>query len=206
MAESWQISGDYFETCSCDFVCPCAPSNLSAMPTKGSCTVGFAFHIERGRYGSVQLDGLNFAMVAFTPGVMADPASWQVGLILDERSDEKQGEAITAIASGQVGGPMANLGPLLGKFLGVERASIHYEKDGLKRSVKVGDKLEAAIQAVESVVKPGEPLQIVNTMHPANSTLALAHASRAHLNAFGISWDDMSGKNNGHYAPIEWAG
>jgi len=206
MAESWQISGDYFETCSCDFVCPCAPSNLSAMPTKGSCTVGFAFHIERGRYGSVQLDGLNFAMVAFTPGVMADPASWQVGLILDERSDEKQGEAITAIASGQAGGPMANLGPLLGKFLGVERASIHYEKDGLKRSVKVGDKLEAAIEAVESVVKPGEPLQIVNTMHPANSTLALARASRAHLNAFGISWDDVTGKNNGHYAPIEWAG
>ncbi len=206
MAESWQISGDYFETCSCDFVCPCAPSNLSAMPTKGSCTVGFAFHIERGRYGSVELDGLNFAMVAFTPGVMADPASWQVGLILDERSDDKQGEAITAIASGQAGGPMANLGPLLGKFLGVERASIHYERDGLKRSVKVGDKLEAAIQAVESVVKPGEPLQIVNTMHPANSTLALARASRAHLNAFGISWDDVTGKNNGHYAPIEWAG
>jgi hypothetical protein len=43
-------------------------------------------------------------------------------------------------------------------------------------------------------------------MHPANSALALAHASRAHLNAFGLSWDDATGKNNGHYAPIEWAG
>ena len=176
------------------------------MPSKGSCTVGFAFHIDRGHYGSIRLDGLNFAMVAFTPGVMNNPSSWEVGLILDDRSDEKQGEAVTAIATGEAGGPMANLGPLLGKFLGVERASIDYQVDGLKRSVKVGDKLDAAIQAVESVVKPGEPLQIVNTMHPANSTLALAHASRAHLKAFGLSWDDVTGKNNGHYAPIEWAG
>lgn len=206
MAEAWQLSGDYFETCSCDFVCPCIPSNLSAMPTKGSCTVGFAFHVDRGHYGAVQLDGLNFALVAFTPGVMGDPASWQVGLILDERSDEKQGEAITAIASGQAGGPMANLAPLIGKFLGVERAPIEYHKDGLKRSVKVGEKFDAAIQAVESAVKPGEPIQIVNTLHPANSTLALAQASRAHLSAFGLSWEDAGGKNNGHYAPIEWAG
>jgi hypothetical protein len=206
MAEPWQLSGDYFETCSCDFVCPCIPSNLSAMPTKGSCTVGFAFHIDRGHYGSVKLDGLNFAMVAFTPGVMGTPASWEVGLILDERSDEKQGEAITAIGSGSAGGPMANLGPLIGKFLGVERASIDYQRDGLKRSVKVGDKLDAAIQGVESVVKPGQPVQVVNTLHPANSTLALAQASRAHIKAFGHSLNDVSGKNNGHYAPIEWAG
>lgn len=206
MAESWQISGDYFETCSCSFVCPCVPSNLSAMPTQGSCTVGFAFHIDRGHYGSVQLDGLNFALIGFTPGVMGEPASWQVGLILDERSDDKQGEAVTAIASGQAGGPMANLGPLIGKFLGVERAPIDYRVDGLERSVSVGDKFDAAIKAVESAVKPGEPVQIVNTMHPANSTLALAQASRAHLKAFGFTWDDISGKNNGHFAPIEWAG
>ncbi len=26
---AWRLSGDYFETCSCDFVCPCIPSNLS---------------------------------------------------------------------------------------------------------------------------------------------------------------------------------
>jgi hypothetical protein len=176
------------------------------MPTKGSCTVGFAFHIDRGHHGSVNLDGLNFAVVAYTPGVMGNPASWEVGLILDDRSDEKQSEAITGIATGQAGGPMANLGPLLGKFLGVERASIEYRQDGLKRSVKIGDKFDASIQAVESVVKPGEPLQVVNTLHPANSTLALAHASSAHINAFGHSWDDSTGANNGHYAPIEWAG
>jgi hypothetical protein len=206
MAESWQISGDYFESCSCEFVCPCVASNMSAMPTKGSCSVGLAFHIDRGHYGDVQLDGLNFALLVFTPGVMGTPASWKVGLILDERSDEKQGEAITAIASGQGGGPMANLGPLLGEFLGVERASIDYQKDGLKRSVKIAEKLDLAIEAVESAVKPGEPVQITNTLHPANSTLALAKASRAHLNGFGLSWDDASGKNNGHSAPIEWAG
>jgi hypothetical protein len=37
---AWQISGDCFETCSCDYLCPCAPSNLAAQPTKGHCDVG----------------------------------------------------------------------------------------------------------------------------------------------------------------------
>jgi hypothetical protein len=43
-------------------------------------------------------------------------------------------------------------------------------------------------------------------MHPANSRLALARATRSHLRAFGIDWDDESGKNNGHFAPFAWKG
>ena len=45
---SWQVTGQYYETCSCDFVCPCVPGQLAVMPTKGDCTVAMAFQIERG--------------------------------------------------------------------------------------------------------------------------------------------------------------
>jgi len=68
---SWQLSGDYCETCSCDFLCPCAPSNLAAQPTKGSCHFAMVFHIDQGRYGNLTMDGLNFAVVGSTPTVMS---------------------------------------------------------------------------------------------------------------------------------------
>ena len=53
----WRISGQYYETCSCDFVCPCLPGGMAVKPTKGSCTFAMAFQIERGTYGTVGLDG-----------------------------------------------------------------------------------------------------------------------------------------------------
>ena len=64
---SWNISGQYYETCSCDFVCPCLPGQMAVRPTKGSCTFAMAFQIERGMFGPLSLDGLGFIVLGFTP-------------------------------------------------------------------------------------------------------------------------------------------
>jgi hypothetical protein len=200
---SWQLSGDYFETCSCDFLCPCLPSNLAAQPTKGYCNFAMVFHIDRGRYGNLPLDGLNFAVVGHTPSVMSQ-GNWSVGVILDERATADQQQAITAIASGQAGGPMAPLGPLIGTFLGTAVHPIHYQRNGLQRSVAITGLLEQAVQGVSSLSNPTEPLYIDNTLHPANARLALGQATQSHLHAFGLNWDETSGKNNGHFAPFHW--
>ena len=66
----WQVSGQYFETCSCDFLCPCITSGLTDMPSKGSCTAVMGFQIERGHHGPIALDGLRFVVVLQTPGEM----------------------------------------------------------------------------------------------------------------------------------------
>lgn len=202
---SWQISGDYFETCSCAYVCPCLPTNLAGQPTEGHCNFAFVFHVEQGRYGTVGLDGLNFAVVGHTPGVMAN-GNWSVGLITDERANPEQHQALTTIASGQGGGPMAALAPLIGKFLGSEAKPIQFQKDGIRRSASIPGVLDQAVEGVGSPVRPGEPLYIDNTCHPANARLALARSARSHLHVFGIDWDDASGLNNGHFAPFHWQG
>src|SRR4029453_18584882 len=130
MAETaWHIRGDYFESCSCDYLCPCIYTNMAARPSKGSFTAALAFHIEEGGYGTVVLDGLNFVVALRSPGEMA-AGNWVVGLILDERATAEQQQALTAIASGQAGGPMAGLAPLLGQFLGTESRPIHYQRQG----------------------------------------------------------------------------
>jgi len=131
--------------------------------------------------------------------------NWSVGLIVDDRAKADQEQAITAIASGQAGGPMAALAPLIGKFLGAERKRIRFEKNGMRRAVSIPGLLDQAIEGVPGVAK-NEPLYIDNTLHPANSRLALAKATRSHLNAFGLTWDDTSGRNNGHFAPFKWRG
>jgi hypothetical protein len=200
---SWQLSGDYFETCSCDFLCPCLPSNLAAQPTQGHCNFAMVFHIDQGRYGNMTLDGLNFAVVGHTPAIMGQ-GNWSVGVILDERATADQQQAMAAIASGQAGGPMAPLGALISTFLGTEVKPIHYQKNALQRTVTIPGLLDQAMEGLPSAATPGEPLHIDNTIHPANSRLALGRATQSHLHVFGLDWDETSGQNNGHFAPFHW--
>jgi hypothetical protein len=202
--QSWQVSGQYYETCSCDFVCPCILGQMAVAPTKGSCTFAMAFQIDRGSYGAVALDGLGFVIIGWTPEAMIK-GNWSVGVIADERASPEQRDAMTAIASGSAGGPMAALSGLVGKFLGVESAAIGFERSGVKWSVRAGSLVDMAAQGVMGVnPDQTEPLHLDHTGHPASDRLALAHASKSHVHALGLAWDDASGINNGQYAPFSW--
>jgi len=74
----------------------------------------------------------------------------------------------------------------------------------MSRSVSIPGLLDQACEGVPSAADSSQPLYIDNTLHPANARLALARATRSHLHAFGLDWDDTSGKNNGHFAPFNW--
>jgi len=199
----WTISGDYFEACNCDSVCPCPTSGLAARPTQGHCDAGLVFHVERGSHGTIQLDGLSFAVLLHTPGPMI-AGNWTVGVIVDERATAEQREALGAIGSGQGGGPMAALGPLVGSFAGIEAKPIQIERSGMRRSVSIPGALDLAIEGIPGASQT-EPIYFDNVGHPAATRLALAKASRSHMHAFGINWDDTSGKVNGHFAPFAWS-
>ncbi len=203
---AWKVSGQYYETCSCDFLCPCLPGQLAVRPSKGSCTFAMAFQIDRGSYGSFSLDGLGFIVLGLTPEAMGK-GNWSVGLIADERASVEQRDAITAIASGAAGGPMAALSGLIGKFLGVESAPIRFDRDGAKWLVEAPRLVDMAAEGAMGINPAAtEPLHLENTGHPAAARFALAHASRSHVHALGLAWDDVTGKNNGQYAPFSWQG
>jgi hypothetical protein len=129
--------------------------------------------------------------------------NWTVGVIVDERASAPQRDALTAIASGQGGGPMAALGPLVGRFAGVEAKPIRREGKGMQRSVSIPGVLDLAVDGIPGA-RQDEPIYLENVGHPAASRLALARASRSHMHGFGIDWDDTSGRNNGHFAPFSW--
>jgi hypothetical protein len=202
---SWNISGQYVETCNCDYVCPCILANLTAKPTEGDCKAAIAMRIDKGAKDGVSLDGLAFVVLLHAPGVMSD-GNIKVGLIVDDKANEAQAAAIGEIATGAAGGPMAALGPLVGEVAGIERRPIKFEQDGMKYSVTAGDLLDQAVEGVPSAVNENEPIYLENTCHPVSSKLALAHATRSKIHAFGIDWDDASGTRNGHFTKFAWAG
>lgn len=84
MAETnWHLQGDYFENCNCTVLCPCIHDPRNA-PTDGHCDVALAFHIESGRFNETTLDGLNFILAAWTPGVMGDGVGRRLSTLTNE--------------------------------------------------------------------------------------------------------------------------
>ena len=170
---NWHIKGDYFETCSCDYLCPCIFTNMTAMPTDGVCKVAIVLDITEGHYGDVQLGGVTFVTAAMVAGPMAD-GNWTVGLIIDDQASDAQMEAIGHICSGNEGGPMALMAPLIGNFAGIERAPITIERRDMGFSITAGDLLRHGAEGVPSAGDPSETIMIDNTAHPANKRLHLA--------------------------------
>jgi hypothetical protein len=163
-----------------------------------------AFDVERGTYGTIALDGLGFIVLAVTPEAMGK-GNWSVGLIADERASAEQRDAIAAIVSGTAGGPMAALSGLVGTFLGVESAPIRFDRTREQWSVTAPGLVDMAAEGVKGLNPDAvEPMHLEGTGHPAADRFALARAARSHLHALGLSWDDVSGKNNGQYAPFAW--
>jgi hypothetical protein len=198
MAEKWQVRGAYFETCNCQVACPC---NFTGAPTEGECKVVVAWHVDEGRYGAVDLAGLNAALFAYTPGHMME-GKWQVALYTDERASPEQAEALGKIFSGQEGGHLAALGPLIGDVLGVKAAPIEYQAEGTKRRVRVGTVAEAEIEGIAG--QGGRPVEVHNvpfTVVP-DVPLVVAKSSRFRYDDFGHSVDIS--ERNGYYSPFAY--
>lgn len=163
-----------------------------------------AFQIAHGRYDKVSLNGLGFIVLGMTPEAMVQ-GNWAIGLVIDKQADQAQRDAIMAIATGAEGGPMAALAGLVKSFVGVESAPIRFEKDGLNWSVLAPRFVDMAAKGAMGLNPDAtEPLHLEHTGHPAADRFALAHASHSHVHAMGFEWDDVSGQNNGQYAPFSW--
>lgn len=193
---SWKIAGSYFETCSCDVVCPCTAS-LSLGATNDYCRVVLVFDVKEGEVEGVDVSGLTVAAVADTPKVMSD-GNWRLGVFIDADASDEQAEKLGGVFSGALGGPMEALGPLIGENLGVERVSIEVREDGLTHSVKIGDSVDFEIEDVVPFgVENGQPARLVGIFHPAGPELTIAHATRSRIDAFGISYEGKSAFSHG---------
>jgi len=175
---SWNLSGSYFESCSCDVVCPCTAS-LSLGATKDRCKVVLVFNVKSGEVEGTDVSGLTVAAVADTPKVMSE-GNWRLGVVIDADASDEQAEKLGGVFSGALGGPMEALGPLVGEDLGLQRLPIEVREDGLTHSVKIGEEIDLEIEDVVPFgVESGEPAKITGIFHPVGSELTVSRATRS---------------------------
>ncbi len=103
---------------------------LTSRPTEGFCNVPLIFHVESGRYGDIELDGLNVLVILHAPGRSLADGDWSVAAYIDQRANDEQTEALAAIFTGAAGGPMAAFTPLISKNLGVRKVPITFRDRG----------------------------------------------------------------------------
>jgi hypothetical protein len=198
---AWSLKGSYVETCSCDLICPCNAS-FSHGAVYDYCRVVLVFAIEDGDIEGTDVGGLTIAAVADTPKVMTD-GNWKVGVFVDERASDEQMEKLIAVFTGQKGGPMEAVAPLIGENLGVQRAPIQVAHDGLRHSVRIGDAVDFEIEHIVPFGSPtGRPIRFDGMFHPAGSNLTIAEARRSRIDAFGISYEGKAGLSSSEFS---WA-
>ena len=198
---SWNLKGSYFETCSCELMCPC---NLSFDhgATYDYCRVTLVFHVREGEIEGTDVGGRKLAVIADTPKVMTE-GNWRLGMFVDEDATEEQVEKLSAVFSGQMGGPMAGLAPLVGEVLGVEQAPIEIVEEGVHHSVRIGDAIDFEVEDIVPFgIETGQPVRFDGMFHPVASNLTMAEAKRSKIDAFGIQYEGKSGLSTSEFS---WA-
>jgi hypothetical protein len=197
---AWNLDGTYFETCSCELMCPCNFS-FDHGATYDYCRVVLVFNIAKGDIEGTDVSGRKLALIADTPKVMTD-GGWRLGVLVDDDATDEQVEKLAAVYGGQKGGPMEGLAPLIGEMLGVERARFEVTEDGLRHSAKIGDGIDFEVEDIVPFgIETGQPARLVGVFHPVGSELTAAEAKRSSINAFGIQYEGKTGLS----APFSWA-
>jgi hypothetical protein len=165
IAMAWSMEGQLFECCNCEVVCPC-----SAYPFQGAdydrCITVFTFHVDSGQIEGVDVAKTLVAVVGDLPKYFLE-GNWRVGLLVDEAASDEQAAKLTAVFSGELGGPLAALSGLISENLGVERVPMQFSAEGGSHVLTVGNQSRLAIRdLVPTGVENGPPARLTGEFHP----------------------------------------
>lgn len=196
---AWSIKGQLFECCNCEVVCPC-----SAYPFQGAdydrCISVYVFHIDSGEIEGVDVGGTTVAVAGDLPKYFLE-GNWRVGLLVDAAASDEQAGKLTAVFSGELGGPMAALSGLISENLGVERVPMQFSAEDGSHVLTVGNQGRLAIRdLVPTGVENGPPARLTGKFHPvtaagfSDGTVTLSKAETgSDLEAFGMHWHPTAG-------------
>jgi hypothetical protein len=149
------MQGTLLGACSCDWGCPCS---FDAPPTRGFCEGTYLWHIEDGRFGEVTLSGLTWAWSGHAPGAM-HLGNVTALLLIDEKADGSQRQALNTIADGKSGGPWTIFTAVTSKRIGPQYTKFEVQVDGLNSKARAAGVLEMELGPILNPVT-GTPEEI----------------------------------------------
>ena len=191
-AVGYDLEGSLLEVCTCDVLCPCW---IGEDPDNGDCQSVVAYHFDRGTIRGVDVSGLTAASVVYIPGnVLA--GNWKQVLYIDDDATDEQYDAIVAMVTGELGGPMADLAGLVGERLAIERAPMTHSLVDGAGSLQVGDAVSMQMHPYTGPDGSTTTLQnsIFSTVPGSPAYVAVADHQKIDIPAHGMSWE-REGKN-----------
>jgi len=138
VATKWTMKGTLLGACSCDWGCPCS---FDARPTQGFCDGAYLWHVDKGDFGDVPLEGLSFAWIGKAPGPMHEGnVNWLV--LVDEKANAVQREALDILWAGKSGGPWVIFMAVASTCEGPLYAPFELQLDGIKSKARGGRIIE----------------------------------------------------------------
>jgi len=175
---AYGLRGSFFELCDCYTICPCW---VGEPPSDGRCTGAFGWAIAEGRIGEVDVAGVDVVSVSFHAG-HRDNGGQEVYVFIDEAATDEQYHAVLEAFTGKSGGPLGELGTLMGTLLGHERAPIELRADGRHLSVTVG-----RVVAGDGEILEGADGEITELHHGRLSEVLGPKAEVGRTALFGIN-------------------
>ncbi len=123
-----------------------------ARPTHGKCDGFGGIHIKKGEYGTLKLNGLNFAFIASYPGPIHEGRG-RASYYVDELADNDQFDALSQILMGKAGGRAFEIyASTCESFQAPKRAKIVFNLDGVKSSIRVENMAEVKLAPIKNPV------------------------------------------------------
>ena len=199
---NWAIQGELFLNCSCTVFCPCVVSLGAHTPTEGHCHAWMAIAIDDGHFEGESLAGLNVGLLVDIPGRMGE-GNWKVAAYVDENATGKAYNGLLQILSGAAGGTTGLFTMLVSEIIGAERAPVEIVREGKKRSINIGRKIQCEIEMIEGK-SPDHPVMVSNSKYWMGPDIIAATGLRSKVRDYGRVWD--FGGKSAEICPINWGG
>jgi hypothetical protein len=170
-----------------------------------------AWHVRKGRYGDVRLDGFNLlALAAFEGNLWAGEGKARMGLFIDERADQRQRDALQMIFGGEAGGWPAAFAANIGEMRGIEFVPITFEVAGDLAfwQAEIPGRVVGRAEALTGpTTPPGKRVQMIN---PPGSEVGpgqiatWGRSQEVRTKGFGFNWTGES--RSSKHIPFDWTG
>ena len=191
---AYHLEGRLLEVCNCRVLCPCW---IGEEPDNGTCDTIVAWRFDRGEIQGVDVSGRTIALIAHVPGNILE-GNWRAAVYLDDQVSPAQEEAILAVYTGKLGGPVGELVKLIGEVVSVEKVPITFEVNGGSGTIKLGNAGYAELEPYKSASGATTTLAdtVFSTVPGAPVFVGKSPAYRANVEKLGIKIDLQ-----GHNAP-----